>query len=233
MTQLPGQAPRPPGVVVPKPLAWHQRLAASVIYGLVRAVSLTIRYEWHDETGLLQRKMDGPVIFCAWHNRLSLSLELYRLYLRRVGRAGHMAAMVSASKDGGILARVLEHYGVQPVRGSTSRRGRQALLELTTWAERGYDLALTPDGPRGPCYVIQDGVTSLAQITGLPIVPVSYELRWKLRVRSWDRFQIPLPFTKCVMHLAPPVLVPRDASEEQREEKRLELETILKSRTVD
>jgi len=76
--------------------------------------------------------------------------------------------MVSASKDGGLLARVLEQYGVQPVRGSTSRRGRQALLELTTWAERGYDLAITPDGPRGPCYVIQEGVTSLAQLTGLP-----------------------------------------------------------------
>ena len=63
----------------------------------------------------------------------------------------------SASRDGGFLAAILECFGVQPVRGSTSRRGAQALLELTGWAERGYDLAITPDGPRGPCYVVQEG----------------------------------------------------------------------------
>jgi lysophospholipid acyltransferase (LPLAT)-like uncharacterized protein len=65
-------------------------------------------------------------------------------------------------------------FGVQPVRGSTSRRGPQALLELTTWAERGYDLTITPDGPRGPCYQVQEGVMSLAQVTGLPMVPVAF-----------------------------------------------------------
>ena len=83
-----------------------------------------------------------------------------------------MAALVSASKDGGFLSGILELFGVQPVRGSSSRRGPQALLELTTWAERGHDLTITPDGPRGPCYQVQDGVMSLAQLTGLPIVPV-------------------------------------------------------------
>ena len=84
-----------------------------------------------------------------------------------------MAAMVSASKDGGFLASILECFGVQPVRGSSSRRGPQALLELTGWAERGYDLAITPDGPRGPRYVVQEGIIALAQVTGLPIVPAS------------------------------------------------------------
>jgi len=73
--------------------------------------------------------------------------------------------MVSASRDGGLLAAVLERFKVQPVRGSSSRRGRQALLELTTWAERRYDLAITPDGPRGPRYVVQDGIISLARLT--------------------------------------------------------------------
>ena len=80
--------------------------------------------------------------------------------------------MVSASRDGGILAGILEQFGVKPVRGSSSRRGPQALLEMTTWAERGYDLAITPDGPRGPRYKVQEGVISAAQLTGLPIVPV-------------------------------------------------------------
>ena len=71
-----------------------------------------------------------------------------------------------------------------PVRGSSSRRGPQALLELTSWAERGYDLAITPDGPRGPRYVVQEGAIGLAQVTGLPIIPASYHLRWKIQAEK-------------------------------------------------
>ena len=68
---------------------------------------------------------------------------------------------------------------------------------MNSWAERGCDLAITPDGPRGPRYVLADGVITLAQITGLPLVPVSYHLNWKVCLKSWDRFQIPLPFARC------------------------------------
>jgi lysophospholipid acyltransferase (LPLAT)-like uncharacterized protein len=144
-----------------------------------------------------------------------------------------MAAMVSASRDGGFLTGVLECFKVQPVRGSSSRRGPQALLELTTWAERGYDLAITPDGPRGPVYVVQEGVMSLAQLTGLPIVPVSYSLGWKIRVKSWDHFQIPLPFSPCEMIYEKPIYVPREATDAEREQLRLQLEARLKSISVD
>jgi lysophospholipid acyltransferase (LPLAT)-like uncharacterized protein len=226
-------APKVSGVVVPHPPKWHQRLAAALIYGLIRAVSATIRYEWRDTSGLLSVNKDQSVIFCIWHNRLSLCLEVFRVFLRDIQRPCKLAAMVSASKDGGLLARVLEHYGVQPVRGSTSRRGRQALLELVSWSERGYDLAITPDGPRGPCYTVQEGVIALAQITGRPVLPVSYHLRWKIRLKSWDRFQIPLPFTKCLMHLTPPIYVPREASDAEREELRQQVEQRLNSVTAD
>jgi hypothetical protein len=204
-----------------------------MIYGLIRVVSATIRYEWRDTSGLLAIDKTQAVIFCVWHNRLALCLEVFRVFLRDIQRPRPLAAMVSASKDGGLLARVLEHYGVQPVRGSTSRRGRQALLELVSWAERGYDLAITPDGPRGPRYTVQEGVIALAQLTGRPILPVSYHLAWKIHVKSWDRFQIPLPFTKCLMHLTPPIYVPRDASETEREAIRREVEQRLRSVTVD
>ena len=227
------QSPQGNGVVVANQPKWYQRLAARLIHGLIRVVSATIRYEWRDRSGLPPAGTEQTVIFCIWHNRLALCLEMYRHYVRQTGRPHRMAAMVSASKDGGLLARVLELHGVQPVRGSPSRRGRQALLELVTWAERGYDLAITPDGPRGPCYSIQDGVTSLAQLTGLPIIPVAYHLAWKIQLRSWDRFQIPLPFTKCHMSFAPAVRVPREASEEEREKLRRELEDRLKSVTDD
>ena len=80
-----------------------------------------------------------------------------------------MAALVSASGDGGLLARVLELFRVQPVRGSSSRRGPQALRELTTWARRGFDLAITPDGPRGPCYVVDEGVIAAARELSLTV----------------------------------------------------------------
>ena len=116
----------------------------------------------------------------------------------------------------------------QPVRGSSSRRGPQALLELTTWADRGYDLAITPDGPRGPRYQVQEGVMSLAQVTGLPIIPFSYRLGWKLRVNSWDAFQIPLPFSRCEMNIGRPIRVSRDASDAEREALRAALESRLK-----
>jgi len=107
------------------------------------------------------------------------------------------------------------------------------LLELTSWAERGYDLAITPDGPRGPCYVVQEGVMGLAQLTGLPIMPVSYYLGWKIRPKSWDRFQIPLPFSRCEMVFGTPVRVPREASEAEREALRQQLERTLKEISRD
>jgi lysophospholipid acyltransferase (LPLAT)-like uncharacterized protein len=154
-------------------------------------------------------------------------------YVKKRNCTPGMAAMVSASRDGGFLAGILECFGVQPVRGSSSRRGPQALLELTTWAERGYDLAITPDGPRGPCYVVQPGVMSLAQLTGLPIVPVSYHLGWKIRAKSWDRFQIPLPFARCEMIYEKPIHVPREASDAEREVLRRELETKLRAISND
>src|ERR1044071_9522816 len=134
----------------------------------------------------------------------------YDGYVRRRNPSRGIAAMVSASKDGGFLTAILECFQVQPVRGSSSRRGAQALLELTTWAERGYDLAITPDGPRGPCYRVQEGLVALAQITGIPVIPVSCNLSSKICLKSWDQFQIPLPFSRCEIILEKPVYIPRE-----------------------
>ena len=221
------------GVVVPRALRWHQKLAAWTIYALIRFVAATIRFEWRDRSGLLPVDRTQTVIFCTWHNRLALAPITYHRYVKNNVPSRNMAAMVSASRDGGMLARVLEHFGIQPVRGSSSRRGPQALLELTNWAERGYDLAITPDGPRGPCYVIQEGVTALAQLTGLPIVPVTYHLTWKIRLNSWDRFQVPLPFARCTVEVGHAMRVAREASDTVREQLRHQLENHLKALTKD
>jgi len=223
-------------VVIPKQTTLAGRFAAGLLYALIRSIDATIRYAWTIHPTAEVAVNSGPVIFAIWHNRLALSLALYSHICRRWRTSErwtltppHMAAMVSASRDGGLLTRVLEHFGVQPVRGSTSRRGPQAMLELTTWAERGYDLAVTPDGPRGPREVVQEGVLAIAQLTGLPIVPASYRLAWKYVVKSWDRFQVPLPFSRCDVVIHEVLRVPREATEQQRESARLELERRMRA----
>ncbi len=220
-------------VVVPHKPKWYQRVAAWFIYAAIQTVSVTLRYRWTDNSGVFEGQGPGAGIYCVWHNRLVLCMKAYYGYIKKHNHSSGLAVMVSASKDGGFLSGVLECFGVEPVRGSSSRRGHQALRELTTWAKRDYDLAITPDGPRGPCYVVQDGIISLAQLTGMPIVPVTYNLGWKIRLKSWDRFQIPLPFSRCEMVYEKPVRVPRGATEADREKLRLELENKLKGISRD
>ena len=221
------------GVVIPHKAKWHQRLAATLIYLFIRALAATIRFKLNDQSGLFASAPKEKIIFAVWHNRLALALILYHRYVVRRARDRRMAAMVSASRDGGLLARVLEHFNVEPVRGSSSRRGAQALRELVSWGERGYDLAITPDGPRGPSYNVQEGVIATAQLTGLVIVPAAYHLNWKVRLKSWDRFQFPLPFACCEVTTGPVMRVPRDATEANREELRKQLEAQMRSITRD
>ncbi len=226
-TPPPKPSARKSGVVAPHQPKFIQKLGSWVVFLFLKALAMTIRFKWEGCAEILAQPPAGPMIFCTWHNRLGLCLEAYGKFQRTRPRQG-VAAMVSASKDGGFLAAILERFRVIPVRGSSSRRGSQALLELTTLARRGIDLAITPDGPRGPCYKVQDGVLALAQLTGLPIVPFSYRAAWKIELKSWDRFQIPLPFTRCEMNAGRPVYVPRDISDTDREVLRLQLERTLK-----
>ena len=227
------RAPKSGRPVVPHTLNWRQRFGAWLVFVLLRALMGTVRCRWEDRSGLHSKAELGPSIYCTPHNRLALALKTYRSYVRPRSLGAGLAALVSASRDGGFLARILELFGVLAVRGSSSRRGAQALLELTSVAARGYDLAITPDGPRGPCYGVQEGVIALAQLTGRPVFPVSYHLNWKIRLRSWDRFQVPLPFARCDIVIGQPLQVPRDATLEERERLRQQLEATLRGITRD
>lgn len=224
---------RKSGVVVPHKARWHQWLAATLIYLSIRVLAATIRFRLDDRSQLFNGAPREKIIFAIWHNRLALSAVMYRRYVLKFAPERRMAGMVSASRDGGLLAQILEHFGIEPVRGSSSRRGPQALIEMMTWAERGYDLAITPDGPRGPRYVVQEGVISTAQLTGLPIVPVSYHLNWKIHMKSWDRFQIPLPFARCQISVGNTLRVPREATDREREALLGRLEGELQAITRD
>lgn len=221
-----------PKVVVPHSVKWHQRLISLLVVTLVKCLMLTWRARWTDRSGRFNGEK-GPVIYCIWHNRLALSMFIYHRWTRKKRPANGLVALISASKDGGLLADILRQFGVKAVRGSSSRRGNQALLEATTSAEQGYNIAITPDGPRGPKYKIQPGIIALAQLTGLPIVPVAAYISPKICTKSWDQFQIPLPFARCEIEFGKSISVPRDASEEDRERLRMELEQALSAMTRD
>jgi lysophospholipid acyltransferase (LPLAT)-like uncharacterized protein len=213
-------------------ISFSRKLAAYLIYILVKSLSSTIRSRLIDPSGFFKGEVESPIIFALWHNRLALSMTIFHRYVRSKNLP-RLAALVSASRDGGVLARVLQNFEVQPVRGSSSRRGAQALLELTSWIEKGYHAAITPDGPRGPCYSVQEGIIALAQISGAPIIATSLYLPWKIQLKSWDRFQIPLPFTRCEIRFSDPLYVPRNATPTEREQLRRELEKRLLDITMD
>ena len=224
---------RKSGIVIPHSPKWHQRLAARLVWLVVSLISVTIRFRIHDPHGFFKRADMKQAAFCFWHNRLALCVKIYSKFFQSGRATPGMAGLVSASRDGALLSAIFQCFGVQPVRGSSSRRGAQALLELSSWAERGYDLALTPDGPRGPRYILADGAITLAQFTGLPLVPGSYHLNWKISVKSWDRFQIPLPFSRCDVQLGKVFQIPRELTDEQREKFRQEVEAELRAITKD
>ncbi len=221
------------GVVVPRQATLGGRILARTIYLLISAVGKTLRFRHEDEASVREHWLQGPVIFAIWHNRLALSLLLYHRYVLREQPHRRMTAIASASRDGGMLARTIELFGVRPVRGSSSRRGAQALLEMARLAEQGYDLAVTPDGPRGPRYRLQPGVVGLAAATGMPIVLACCEVVRKKELKTWDRFQIPLPFSEINVSSTERIYVPRNPSSEEREAIRADLERRMLEITVD
>jgi lysophospholipid acyltransferase (LPLAT)-like uncharacterized protein len=134
----------------------------------------------------------------------------YKHYCR--GRTA--LTIISRSRDGQFMTDVAAQFGIKAVRGSSSRHGVSAMLGAIRAADDPrVDLVITPDGPRGPRYQIQPGLVRLAQATGRPIVAVTCKLKWKWVLKSWDRFQIPLPFSTCRLITGEAVLVSENASE--------------------
>ena len=202
-------------VVIPNEAGLGQRLAARLVYVLLRVLRFTWRVRVSDPHGVMDAARDQPFILCAWHNRIIYALFATRDVIRpKTGRK--VAAMVSASSDGAFAVEIMRAFGIVPIRGSTSRRGRQALLELSRQARAGLHLAITPDGPRGPCHEIQEGILSLSQVTGLLIVPLGCEAGRKVRFKSWDRFQLPWPLTRCDFVFGEPMAVPRRVTGAER-----------------
>ncbi len=191
---------------------------------LIRVVCWTLRIRVEDPGGILKMAPDGPMIWLIWHNRIFVMPYIYRKYLRK--RRG--AVLTSASGDGEVIARVMARFGVDAVRGSSSRRGKEALREMVDRVGKGEDLVITPDGPRGPKYVLQAGAVMLAQATGARIFPTYAEFEKAWRLRSWDGFHIPKPFSRVKVTLGELVAVEMGGTPEGIERERLRVEAVMR-----
>ncbi|HUI28177.1 MAG TPA: lysophospholipid acyltransferase family protein [Candidatus Kryptonia bacterium] len=147
-------------------------------------------------------------------------------------RGEKMCIMNSQHRDGEIATRALARWGIRSVRGSATRGGVGGFLQLVDAYRRGYDLAVVPDGPRGPRYIVKPGVIHLAKATGARIFPVAYGARWKKQLRSWDRLIIPLPFSRVVFIIGQPMTVDRHADDEALARQREQLEQNLQRITA-
>ena len=204
--------------------SWHKRLQASAIaavgYPLVNLLGHTLR--WRVE-GL--HHLDAIVtsgrqpVMAFWHGRILPATFFFR-------RRG-IVVITSENFDGEWIARIIEAFGYGTARGSTTRGGRKAMLQLVRDMKRGRPAGITLDGPRGPARVAQPGAAWLAMATGNPVLPFHLEASSHWTLHSWDRTQIPRPFSTVALAVGEPIEVARDASVVQREAARLELERNL------
>jgi hypothetical protein len=182
-----------------------------------------LRYRVEDPSGLLKRLPTQPAIGASWHNRLLiLPLVLRRFLSHRRG-----AALISASRDGAWIAALVRKCGFDVVRGSSSRQGITAILQMSEVLEAGRDVVIAPDGPRGPAYRLGAGIVFLAQKSGAPVFPMNLEFSNAWRLKSWDRFFLPRPFSRVRVIVGPPHTVAFTANDAEFEAERTRLEAAM------
>ena len=161
------------------------------------------------------------MIYTVWHGRILLLPWLY-------GRRYRIHALTSRSRDGEILSRFVQGFGIRVVRGSSSRGGARALRSLArVIRDVGENVLIVPDGPRGPRHVAQNGAVMLARMTGAPMVPLALGAAPCRVLRSWDAFVVPHLFARAAVVFGEPIAVPRDGDRAVLEAKRRELEAVL------
>lgn len=202
----------------------------SALLGLVagwtmKLMSATLRIEVRDLCGIGSREAPvPPVIYVLWHSRFFVVPPAWNKICY-----GHRktVALTSASKDGDMVARAMAVFGLGAVRGSSSRRAVAALVGLKRALQEGFDVCLTPDGPRGPRYKVQPGFIKLAESTGAPIIPIHVRFSSAWRLKTWDRFVIPKPFSRVQVTFAEAITLTRGMDADTFEAERLKIETLL------
>ncbi len=178
--------------------SWHYGIVAYLIAGYVYFVGFFTRFIYKKDKEAQKLDDEKQVIYAFWHNQQSFLLFPYR-------KKGKISVLVSMSSDGEYIARSLPKFNMKATRGSSTRGGFAALRGLIEDAKKGYNPALTPDGPRGPIYQASPGIIYLARKTKLPIIPAAVDCSHKFHVNSWDKFQIPLPFGRSAIVYEKPI----------------------------
>lgn len=199
---------------------WLIRLADFAFYFLINLIGKTVRFETEDWENFEAIEQAGKLpIYTFWHNRIFLGTYFFR-------RRG-IVVITSQSFDGEYIARFIQRFGYGAVRGSSTRGGVAALVEMIRLMRAGLPMGLTIDGPKGPKYVAKIGACLLAKKTGNPLMPFSVEAEKSWHLKSWDNLQIPKPFSRARVFIAEPVYVAEDTGEEELENKRRELQKSL------
>ena len=196
------------------------RVADLAFYLAIKLIGMSARFAVSGWENHKKAEADGgQPIYVFWHDRIFLTTYWWRK--RRI------VVMTSRSFDGEYIARFIQRFGYGAVRGSSTRGGVGAVVEMARLMRAGCTTAFTIDGPKGPRYVAKMGAVLLAKKTGHPIMPVTMALDRFWTLPSWDLFQIPKPFTRAHVYVAPPIYVPADADEEMLNAKRDELQRVL------
>ena len=196
---------------------WLSESFAGAAVAMVRTICATLRIETEGEEAMLA--IEGGKILCLWHSRTIPPMARYR--------DRGWAILISLSRDGDLIWRILETLGYSALRGSTGPSGARVLASCIKLLRNGKVVTVTPDGPRGPSGVLQMGVVTMARKSGCPLVPLGSSARRRITMRSWDRFMIPLPFSRASILWGDPVYVPMNADEEAMETIRLRVETEM------
>ncbi len=202
------------------------RLIPRLIGFWIRLLGHTLKFEWYGFEKLAAHKAQNkPAIYAFWHGRLSLmpyGYNIVRAAQKNVvprfigaGFNNRIYMLISQHRDGEFISRVMGRFGIETVRGSSSRGGVRALRELVHCLRQGADVAITPDGPKGPYHEVQPGVIFLAKLTGAPIFPVSLSTSHKKFLASWDKFLLPYPWGRAAFFCGEPIYVPADADDRE------------------
>jgi len=202
-----------------------QTIGLWLVRSLLYILRPTVKIVYND-TGLVEEiknRTDGA-IFAFWHcDMIMVGLASYREKIHRKG----IYVLASRSRDGELLARVVKTLGIKSVRGSSSRGAVRGLLSLKQKIDQKENVAVAVDGPRGPRFHVKPGVILLAKITGVPIYPVACRVSYKFRFNSWDRTEIPFPFSRCEFNIGEPLYIETTADSEQMQKASDNLEQVL------
>lgn len=198
-----------------------------LLFGIFRLWCLTLRaHHKNPDRENHIRGLPGKYILTLWHGRIFYLLfhcrDLANLYL-----------LVSPSQDGDILARLGKLLGYSVIRGSSFKKAVPSARSLIKVLRREGRIAIIADGSRGPRCKVQPGLLQIAAITGAPVIPLTFGAKRKWILDSWDRFVLPVPFTRCTVNSGDPIQIPRPIDEESLQKKQLELESILNRMTLD